>query len=473
MTDSFTLSPANQPAWALPGYLEVRNHHLHIHGVDTLELTEQYDTPLFVISAPRIRQNIARLLEAQAHHPRLKLCFASKANNLLGVLRVVRAAGIDVEVNSGGELFKALRAGFKPEQIEMNGISKTEQELAEAIDAGIYTINLDSPYELELVEKVAAKLGKRANVTVRLVAGVGTRSHAGLQTALYTSKFGVSPAQAREMMLRALAKPELVNLAGLHIHVGSQTPDPQPYAEAFSAMWEHLLWLHRETGHKLQHINIGGGIPVNYLRDELHAGEISSDERTMLGASLTAAEMLSATMETVRATARQADAEHLLDELEIVMEPGRSIIADAVTILTTVRNVKHRPETGEDWLLTDAGYNLMLSMVMYHWYYHAVNAGRADEPHANRFRMAGPLCDGGDVYFDLHGDNHLPDQRALPVGSQAGDVIAMLNTGAYTMSQMTSYNGRVFPAAVLIEEDGSVELVRRRDTYEDLLINEL
>jgi diaminopimelate decarboxylase len=464
---------ATQPAWTIHGYLEIRNHHLHIHGVDTLKLAEEYDTPLFVISAPRIRQNIARLLEAQAHHPQLKLCFASKANNLLGVLRVVRAAGIDVEVNSGGELFKALRAGFKPEQIEMNGISKTEQELAEAIDAGIYTLNLDSPYELELVEKVAARLGKRANVTVRLVAGVGTRSHAGLQTALYTSKFGVSPAQAREMMLRALAKPELVNLAGLHIHVGSQTPDPQPYAEAFSAMWEHLLWLHRETGHRLQHINIGGGIPVNYLRDELHAGEISGDERTMLGASLTAAEMLSATMETVRATARQTDAEHLLDELEIVMEPGRSIIADAVTILTTVRNVKHRPETGEDWLLTDAGYNLMLSMVMYHWYYHAVNAGRADEPSANRFRMAGPLCDGGDVYFDLHGDNHLPDQRALPLASQAGDVIAMLNTGAYTMSQMTSYNGRVFPAAVLVEEDGSVQLVRRRDTYEDLLLNEL
>ncbi|MFN0107735.1 MAG: diaminopimelate decarboxylase family protein, partial [Blastocatellia bacterium] len=250
-----------QPAWTIPGYLEVKNNHLQINGVDTIKLVEEFDTPLFVISAPRIRHNIAQLLEAKTHHPKLKLCFASKANNLLGVLRVVREAGIDVEVNSGGELFKALRAGFRPDQIEMNGISKTEQEIAEAIEAGIYTINLDSPFELELVEQVAAKLNKRANVTVRLVAGVGTRSLAGLQTALYTSKFGVSPAQAREMMLRAVAKPELINLAGLHIHVGSQTPDPEPYAAAFSAMWEHLLWLHKETGHKLQHINIGGGIP--------------------------------------------------------------------------------------------------------------------------------------------------------------------------------------------------------------------
>lgn len=472
MTDSLD-SHSNQPAWAIPDYLEVKNNHLHINGVDAIKLADEFDTPLFVVSAPRIRHNIAQLLEARKHHPKLKLCFASKANNLLGVLRVVREAGIDVEVNSGGELFKALRAGFSPDQIEMNGISKTEREIAEAIEAGIYTINLDSPFELELVEQVAARLNKRANVTVRLVAGVGTRSHAGLQTALYTSKFGVSPSQAREMMLRAVAKPELINLAGLHIHVGSQTPDPEPYAEAFAAMWEHLLWLHKETGHKLQHINIGGGIPVNYLRDCTHAAEISENERAMLGANLSADEMMSQAIDVVRASAREAGAEHLLNELEIVMEPGRAVIADAVTILTKVRNVKTRPETGEAWALTDAGYNLMLSMVMYHWYYHAVNASRAGEAHDERYRMAGPLCDGGDVYFDLHGDGHLPDCRSLPEDTKVGEVIAMLNTGAYTMSQMTAYNGRPFPSAVLIDEGGKVEIIRRRDTYEDLVINEL
>lgn len=460
-------------SWAIEKYLEVGNNRLTIDGVDSVGLAERYGTPLFVISAPRIRRNIAHLLEARRHHANLKLCYASKANNLLGVLRVVREAGIDVEVNSGGELYRALRAGFRPEQIEMNGISKTAEEIAEAIEAGIYTINLDSPFELDLVERVAARVGKRANVTVRLVAGVGTRSHAGLQTALYTSKFGVSPSQAREMMRRALARPELINLVGLHIHVGSQTPDPEPYVQAFAAMWEHLWWLHRETGHRLSHINIGGGIPVNYLRDRAQAEEINVDERVMLGASLTAAEMMKWTIDAVRSSAREAGAAALLDELEIVMEPGRAVIADAVTLLTTVRNAKHRPETGEDWILTDAGYNLMLSMVMYHWYYHAVDASRAGEPHTARYRMAGPLCDGGDVYFDLHGGRHLPDCRLLPENVQVGEVVAMLNTGAYTLSQMTAYNGRPFPATVLVEEDGSVEVIRRRDTYEDLLINEI
>ncbi|MCI0662220.1 MAG: diaminopimelate decarboxylase [Acidobacteria bacterium] len=462
----------SSPAWAIPGYIDIDNGHLCINGIDSTELAQEFDTPLYVISAPRIRHNIGRFLKAKAHHPRLKLCYASKANNTLGVLRVVREAGIDIEVNSGGELYKAMRAGFRPEQIELNGISKTEQEIAEAIAAGIYTINLDSPYELEIVESIASRLNKRANVTVRLVAGVGTRSHTALQTALYTSKFGVSPTQAREMMLRALRRPDLINLAGLHIHVGSQTPDPEPYAESFRAMWEQLLWLYRESGHRLQHINIGGGIPVNYLRDDRQAAEISEKERAMLESALTPAEMISTALDAVSASAREAGAAGLLNDLEIVMEPGRSIIADAVTLLTTVRNIKHRPETGENWVLTDAGYNLMLSMVMYHWYYHAVCASRAGEPHESRYRMAGPLCDGGDVYFDLHGDGHLPDCRLLPHEMQAGEVIAMLNTGAYTMSQMTAYNGRPFPAAVMVDENEQFRLVRKRDSYEDLLINE-
>jgi diaminopimelate decarboxylase len=464
---------SSQPAWTIPGYLEIQNNRLHINGVDAVGLAEEFDTPLFVVSASRIRHNIARLLEAASHHKKIKLCYASKANNTLGVLRVVREAGIDVEVNSGGELFRALRAGFRPDQIEMNGISKTEREIAEAIDAGVYAINVDSPFELELIEQAAAKTGKRANATIRLVAGVGTRSHAALQTALYTSKFGVSPAHARKMMIQALKRPDLINLAGLHIHVGSQTPDPEPYVEALAAMWDHLLWLHRETGHKLQHINIGGGIPVNYLRDDTHAEEIGDAERDMLGAELTSAQMMEAAIDAVRSSARGAGAEYLLDDLEIVMEPGRAVIADAVTTLTKVRNVKYRPETGENWALTDAGYNLMLSMVMYQWYYHAIDASRAAEPPASRCRMAGPLCDGGDVYFDLHGEGRLPDCRLLPANVEVGEVIAMLNTGAYTISQMTAYNGRPFPAAVMVEEGGKVQVIRNRDSYEDLINNEL
>src|SRR5205085_1006108 len=150
---------------------------------------------------------------------------ASMANSVMRLLSTLRDAGIDCEVNSGGELFKALRAGFRPEQIIFNGTSKTAAEVDEAIGAGIYSINIDSVYEIELIEARARALGKRARVALRLVPEIGTRSHLGLQTALMTSKFGITSAEVLEAFRRALSRPDLLHVSGIHIHVGSQTPD--------------------------------------------------------------------------------------------------------------------------------------------------------------------------------------------------------------------------------------------------------
>jgi diaminopimelate decarboxylase len=465
---------AARPAWEIENYLTARAGRLHINGADAVALAETYGTPLFVFSAPRILHNIRQLQDAAAAMPRpTRFCYAAKANSNMAVLRTVLESGIDLEVNSGGELFKALRVGFRPGQIIFNGTSKTPQELDEAVGAGILSINADSVYELALIEDAARRAGKCANVTLRLVPEIGTRTHAGLQTALLTSKFGISSSEAQAAFCRALANPALINLRGVHIHVGSQTPDAAPYAEAFRVLWRHLVWLYREAGHKLSHVNIGGGLPVNYLRDNTQAGQIQDEERDMLGASLTPREVLQATFDAARAVAREAKAEHLLENLTILMEPGRSVIADAGLVLTTARNVKTRPETGDTWLLTDAGYNILLSMNNYKWYYHLISAARADAPHDTDYKVAGPLCDGGDVYFDIEGAGRLPDHRRLPPGAQPGEVLALLNAGAYSLAQMVPYNGRPLPAAVLIKDNGSAELVRRRDNYEDLLNNDL
>jgi diaminopimelate decarboxylase len=159
----------------------------------------------------------------------------------------------------------------------------------------------------------------------------------------------------------------------------------------------------------------------------------------------------------------------LLDQTTILLEPGRSIIADAGLVLTTVLNMKQRPETGDVWLLTDAGYNIMLSMNNYKWYYHTISATRAGEPHQSDYKVAGPLCDSGDVYFDIERQGRLPDYRKLPVSVQPGEVLALLNCGAYSLAQMFPYNGRPLPAAVMIREGGKADLIRKRDTYEDLL----
>ena len=468
------------PAWSIPGYLEVRNDHLTVNGVDTLELVKEFNSPLFVFSEARIRDNIKRLqLAADAVDRPIKFCYASKANSNMAILKVVLESGIDIEVNSGGELFKALRVGFRPDQIIFNGTSKSDDELDDAVRAGIYAINVDSIYEIDLVEQSVERLRARgenvapARVTLRLVPEIGTRSHLGLQTALLTSKFGISSSEVLAAFRRGLEKPDLVYVCGIHIHVGSQTPDVEPFAEAFKSMWEHLVTIHRETGHTLEHINLGGGIPVNYLRDRSQADQLPEHERDMLGAELELSTVLKEALRVARESARAADAEHLLDQVTILLEPGRSIIADAGLVLTTVRNIKSRPETGDVWLLTDAGYNIMLSMNNYKWYYHLISASRAAAPYASDYKVAGPLCDSGDVYFDIEREGRLPDYRKLPEDVGPGEVLALLNCGAYSLAQMFHYNGRPLPAAVLIGGDRSVSLIRRRDTYEDLIASDI
>src|SRR5436190_11794544 len=470
------------PAWTIAGFLEAgEDNQLFISGVDAAALTDKYGSPLFVFSESRIRANIARLQAAAKEVDRpIRFCYASKANSNMAVLKVVRDAGIDVEVNSGGELYKALRVGFKPNQIIFNGTSKTNEELDEAVRAGIYSINVDSIYEIELVEDAVRRARSELNsglpparIALRLVPEIGTRSHLGLQTALLTSKFGISSSEVLEAFRRGLQHPELVHVCGIHIHVGSQTPDVEPFAEAFKSMWEHLVRIHDETGHTLEHINLGGGIPVNYLRDRSQADQLPEHERDMLGADLEPSLVLSESLRVARASAGEANAEHLLDRVTILLEPGRSVIADAGLVLTTVRNIKRRPETDDAWLLTDAGYNIMLSMNNYKWYYHLISASRAGEPYEHDYKVAGPLCDSGDVYFDIEREGRLPDYRKLPDDVAPGEVLALLNSGAYSLAQMFHYNGRPLPAAVLIRSDGTPELIRRRDTYEDLIVNDV
>ena len=470
------------PAWTIPGFLEAReNNHLFISAVDATALSHKYGTPLFVFSEPRIRANIARLQSAakQVDRP-IKFCYASKANSNMAVLKVVRDAGVDVEVNSGGELYKALRVGFKPNQIIFNGTSKTNEELDEAVRAGIYSINVDSIYEIELVEDAVRRARSELNsglpparIALRLVPEIGTRSHLGLQTALLTSKFGISSSEVLDAFRRGLQNPELIHVCGIHIHVGSQTPDVEPFAEAFKSMWNHLMAIHRETGHTLEHINLGGGIPVNYLRDRSQADQLPEHERDMLGANLEPSAVLKEALRIARESARDAEAEHLLERVTILLEPGRSIIADAGVVLTTVRNIKRRPETEDIWLLTDAGYNLLLSMNNYKWYYHLISASRAGEPLEAEYKVAGPLCDSGDVYFDIERHGRLPDYRLLPRDVKPGEVLALLNTGAYSLAQMFPYNGRPLPAAVMVREGGKADLIRRKDTYDDLMANDV
>jgi D-ornithine/D-lysine decarboxylase len=478
--------------WEIENFLELKNDQLHVDGVSAARLAGEFGSPLFVFSERRIRHNIDRLKRSAAviECP-LKICYAAKAMSTMAILKTVKDAGSDIEVNSGGELWKALEVGFRPQQIIFNGTSKEIWELETAIEAGIYAIQVDSLLELALIEETAKRLTKKANVSLRLVPEIESNTHSGLQTALLTSKFGMMPDEALNAF-RGFRNSRYLNLAGIHLHIGSQNPDAAAYAEAFEVLFHNLLQIHHETGMKLSHLNLGGGFPVNYLRDSTLEGAFPVDQREMFSADFEPADAIANAWKVVRNAAHASNATHLLENLTLLLEPGRSIIADAGICLTTVRNIKHRPvgsgqRTTENaelrndahdlstdhWLLTDAGFNILLSMETYKWYYHLISAERAGEQHDSAYKLAGPLCDGGDVYFDHEGQGRLPDHRLLPGNVKLGEVLAFLNCGAYSLSQASQYNGRFLPPVVLIRENGKVDLIRRRDDFQDLIANDI
>jgi len=547
--------------WEIENFLEVKENHLHIDGVDTVSLAREYGTPLFVFSEQRIRSNIARLENVrEVIDCPLKLCYAAKAMSTMAILRTVKEAGCDIEVNSGGELWKALEIGFRGDQIIFNGTSKEVWEIENAINAEIYAIQVDSLYELSLIEETAKRLCKRANVSLRLVPEIESDTHSGLQTALLTSKFGMMPDEAFSA-LRRYRDSEVLNLCGIHLHVGSQNPDRKVYAEALDKLFESLLQIFQESGIRLRHVNLGGGFPVDYLRgkvpppmsDEMRKlvdesermmdqaiargyfesrradgavirGPVPKEikeraaRETMLAAGYSPDSAIAEAWRQVRSKIEAAGAEHLIADLTVLLEPGRSIIADAGVCLTSVRNVKKRPLseinssmqhvsdikrrkeeerrkksgegpsfgiyntqrefvdktiTADHWLLTDAGFNILLSMETYKWYYHLISAERAGEPHDFPYKLAGPLCDGGDVYFDIEGQGRLPEYRLLPRSIEPEHTLALLNCGAYSLAQASQYNGRFLPGVVLIRNDGKAMLIRKRDDFSDLIAGDI
>jgi diaminopimelate decarboxylase len=289
------------------------------------------------------------------------------------------------------------------------------------------------------------------------------------------------PDEAFEAFRRYKDSPDIA-LRGIHLHIGSQNPDSQTYTDAFQMLWETLLQLRKETGTKLEHINLGGGFPVNYLRDRAHAADLPREQREMFSADFEPSAAIGEAWRLVKNIAADSGTTDVLDDLTLLLEPGRSIIADAGVCLTSVRNHKtrpviettdHRPLSTDHWLLTDAGFNILLSMETYKWYYHLISATRAGQAHDTQYKLAGPLCDGGDVYFDIEGHGRLPEHRLLPENVEPGEVLALLNCGAYSLAQASQYNARFLPAVVLIKESGDMELIRRRDTFEDLVGSDL
>jgi len=395
-------------------------------GVPLDQLAAAEGTPLYVYSAGTITARYQAIDDAFRGYPHA-LHYALKANSTLAIARLLRGLGAGADANSGNEIDVALRAGFIPEQIVFTGVGKTLDELAQAIDIGVKTINAESEGELDRIDRLARERGTRARVALRINPDIDARSHPHISTGLKANKFGVPAAAARDICRRFVQRGGL-EFTGLHTHVGSQITDLDPLRRAAEALLTLAKGL-RDDGISIDHLDIGGGLGVSYDGTEVPS----------------AADYAAAVLPIVRDSG-----------LPLILEPGRHIVAPAGVLLSRVVDVKERPD-GKAFVIVDAGMTELMRPMLYGAYHRIepVVCGAGDELVAD---IVGPLCETSDT---LGKDRRI--KRPQP-----GDLFAVLDAGAYGSVMASNYNRRTMPAEVLV--DGSEwSVIRRRQTLDDLL----
>jgi diaminopimelate decarboxylase len=392
------------------------------------EIAARVGTPYYAYDAEVFRSRIGDLEAALGDSPHL-VCYSAKANDALALLRIAAEAGLGADIVSGGELRKALAAGVPAERIVFSGVGKQASEVRAALEAGIRSLNVESPGELELITREARALGVIAPVSVRLNPDVASGTHAYVATGHAGTKFGLSADAAREVARSAASDPNLAPV-GVAYHVGSQLLDPSPILAALERAAE--LWRNLATdGIALRDLDVGGGLGVAY------DGGDGPDVREYATAVTTAAGELGATL---------------------LVEPGRWLVAPAGTFVTRVLYVKDVP--GSRIAVCDGGMNDLIRPSLYGAYHPITLLAESERPHG-AVDVVGPLCESGD--FFARG-------RELPL-PEADDLVAIGYAGAYGRVMASTYNARPLCAEVLIEGD-RWRVTREAGSYDDLVRGE-
>ncbi len=417
----------------LPSHLSVRDGHLRIGEHDTVDLAERFGTPLYVTDEERIRENFRRLAGAlTAHYPKVRILYAAKANGNLAVFRTLASMGAGADVFSAGEVALALAAGMRPESLLFNGSSKSPADLALAVEKGI-RVSVDSPDELRQLDAAAARAGKTVDIAFRVNPAIDAPTHPKIATGLATSKFGIPAGEILDAYREALAL-EHTKPVGIHCHIGSQILAVEPFAREVEVLIDVARDL-IEIGVDPKFIDIGGGLGIPYRRETDRAP--------------TPEEYAGAVMPVFQKGIRD-----LGIEPELWVEPGRWLVADSTILLTRVNSVKTAHKTFAN---VDAGFNLLVRPTMYDSYHEVVAADRADTPAVREYSVTGPICETGDI---LAKDRMLPDLAA-------GNLIAVLDAGAYGFAMSSQYNSRPRCAEVILSGEKAA-LMRRAETIDDL-----
>jgi diaminopimelate decarboxylase len=401
---------------------------LHCDDTDLRGIADAVGTPFYCYSERALLSHARALDAAFGEHPHL-VCYAVKANGNLALLELFAREGLGADIISGGELFRARRAGIPAEKIVYSGLGKTEDEIAAALDEGILAFNIESEAELETINRAATRMGLRAPITFRVNPEVDPRTHKYISTGLRESKFGIPQERAMASYQRASVLSG-IEVVGVDAHIGSQMTETGPIAESASVLAKLVTAL-RAEGLPIRYVDVGGGLGIRY-RDE-------------------APPTPGAWAEAILPALGELD-------VTLIFEPGRSMTGNAGVLVTRILDVKRTP--AKTFVVTDAAMNDLLRPSLY-GAEHAIREVERSSRAPEVVDVVGPVCESGDF---------LARGRELP-GVREGELLAVMGAGAYGFVMASNYNARPRPPEVLVRDNGP-RLVRARETYEDLVRGE-
>lgn len=421
------------------------NGHLFIEDCDAVELAKEYGTPLYVMNESLIRENSRRYISFFSNNfsdysfP----CYASKALSCLEIYRIMKEEGMGVDVVSGGELYTALNAGFPADKIFFHGNNKTEQELRMAIKYGVGRIIVDNLTELELLNSIASEVNSNVKIGFRIKPGIDAHTHDYIRTGQIDSKFGfaLENGEAKEAVKKALSLSN-VTLCQVHCHIGSQIFDTEPFADAVKVMLNFIAEIKNDFNYEIRELNLGGGLGAKY---------------TDADKPLEIEEYLTPVAEVFHSECERLE----INEPSFHIEPGRSIVGESGTTLYTVGNVKEIKGV-RTYVSVDGGMCDNIRYALYKAEYTVLNASKNVGEILKNATIAGKCCESGDVL----------QEGVDLVTPEHGDILAVLTTGAYNYSMASNYN-RILRPAIIMVKNGRSRVVVQRESYADLLNNDI
>ncbi len=416
---------------------------LEIGGISVTDLREKYQTPLYVMDKKYIVDKV-NLMKNNFKSDKIKteIAYASKAFLTVGMCKLVKELDISLDVVSGGELYTASKSGIDMKRVHFHGNSKSVKEIEMALDLEIGTVIVDNHLEFETLERICGEKNKKIDVILRVNPGIDAHTHEYIQTTLHDSKFGESIFMKETMeLIKKMDKSDYIVFKGLHSHIGSQISDHKSFLKAAEVMSDYIKEI-LDEGIVVEVLNLGGGFGIFYAE-----GDVEVDLALCLSSMVKIVE--------------EINERKGLGIKEIQIEPGRSLVANAGTTLYTVQGLK-KTYTGKNYYFIDGGMTDNIRPALYQATYTGTIGNKMLDKKSEIATIAGTCCESGDLLI-----KDAPMQKAC-----IGDVLCIFGTGAYNYSMSSNYNRNLKPAVIMVE-DGKAELIVKRETYEDLIRNDV